>query len=300
MMTMQSCKLNYTTEALLRAMAPIDAVIDSFLLAQEELAGAHSAGEPEEETSSTSSSSTNNCWTTSSQGRFALLLASIADCQNDNTNMLHDALEENVDIDWSHLNFLPSRRYVHKLVLRYTSRLQEEGHMELEDNNLASLVCHFAMSRLASNAPDPLNSCTVTFRVPTSSHTATATAATTELNANTECSNQQQTINTDFLRIRTYPHHNDVGVAKVWEAGACLAEYILQHPTLIRNKKIVELGAGVGFTGLVAAGVVGATSVHMTDYTEACLDNMAYNVEMNGNWLRRRGVAAGVVTVVSI
>ena len=103
----------------------------------------------------------------------------------------------------------------------------------------------------------------------------------------------------DVLRIRTFLHHSEVGVAKVWEAGACLAEYLLRHPHRVRDRHVVELGAGVGLTGLVAAGVARARLVHMTDYTEACLDNLAHNVHESEGWLRGRNVRPETVTVVS-
>ena len=46
--------------------------------------------------------------------------------------------------------------------------------------------------------------------------------------------------------------------------------YYLQSTYYTRETYIIEIGAGVGLTGLVAAGVGAAQSVHMTDYTEAC------------------------------
>ena len=36
----------------------------------------------------------------------------------------------------------------------------------------------------------------------------------------------------------------------------------------------------------------------MTDYTEACLDNLAYNVHENAKWLIGRGISPEAVTVV--
>jgi hypothetical protein len=35
----------------------------------------------------------------------------------------------------------------------------------------------------------------------------------------------------------------------------------------------------------------------MTDYTEACLDNLAYNVHENAKWLIGRGISPEAVTV---
>ena len=67
------------------------------------------------------------------------------------------------------------------------------------------------MTRNISVLPDySTNASIVTFRIPSSS---------------TKDDN-------DILQIRTFPYHNDVGVAKVWEAGACLAEYIIYNPQL--------------------------------------------------------------------
>ncbi|KAL7526265.1 hypothetical protein ACHAXR_001403 [Thalassiosira sp. AJA248-18] len=191
-------------------------------------------------------------------------------------------------IDWAAMDLLPSRRYVHRLIQRYTSHL-EECNIELEDDNLASLVCHFSMSRCISNFPDPTSySCTATYKIPPFSKKKDHYN-----DDNTTSASKQKT----GINIRTYPHHNDVGVAKAWEAGACLAEYIIQNPHRICDRNVVELGAGVGLTGLVAAGFAKAKSVHMTDYTEVCLDNLAYNVCDNRDWLVERGICPETVTV---
>mmetsp|Transcript_39607 Transcript_39607/g.69559 ORF Transcript_39607/g.69559 Transcript_39607/m.69559 type:complete len:263 (+) Transcript_39607:100-888(+) len=258
----------YTTEALARAMAPVRTVIDSFVNEEQSSSGIHS------------------------QGRFVSLLLSIAQQNNhdDETNNQVVFLHQD-NIDWASIDFLPSRRYVHKLVQRYTSQL-EERNIELENDTLAALVCHFSMSPCCSTLPDPTCSCIATFRVPLANN-----------NNDGEAQQQQKSTTNktddDILRIRTYPHHNDVGVAKVWEAGACLAEYLIDNPQCVSDRNVVELGSGVGLTGLIAAGVSKAKSVHMTDYTEVCLENLAYNVDENRGWLMGKDVCPGTVTAVS-
>jgi len=229
-------------ESLIRANAPTKYVIDSFL-----------------------NNDDGNIHSYTTQEKFVSLILSISQPNHCN--------KRGAIIDWSIVVFLPSQRYIQKLVQRYTSQL-EENNIDLEDDNLASLVCYFSMTRSISVLPDSTNASIVTFRIPSSS---------------TKDDN-------DILQIRTFPYHNDVGVAKVWEAGACLAEYIIYNPHIIRGRHIIEIGAGVGLTGLVAAGV-GAQSVHMTDYTEACLDNLAYNVHENAKWLIGRGMSPEAVTV---
>jgi predicted nicotinamide N-methyase len=249
--------MKFSAEQLLRAMAPIDVVIDAFL---------------EEEKVSQN--------VDVSQGNFATLIASTKDVGAsgiESIPVLNDT--ESEAIDWDGMVFFPSDKYVQKLVMRYATRLDIAGK-ELEDDNLASLVCHFAMSRI-SNIPDLNDCCVLTYQVPVSMQEGDSDLVRLKKNK-------------DLLRIRVYPHHNDVGVAKVWEAGACLAEYILQNP--IRDCRVIELGAGVGLTGLVAAAVK-AKSVHMTDYTEATLDNLSYNVSINSKWLEGRGVDPKSISV---
>ena len=85
---------------------------------------------------------------------------------------------------------------------------------------------------------------------------------------------------------------------RLWEAGACLAEYFLVNKRLSSGKNFIELGAGVGLTGLVVAGCCGATSVHMTDYTDACLLNMEHTIETNEEWLKKSGHSTSSVTQV--
>ena len=256
---------NYSTQALLRAYSPLQNVLDSFIN------DVTNKDDPSDTTMGIKS-----------QEQFVCLIISI--CQHQNNGATTDIKEEEGNIiDWSSINFLPSRRYIQKLVQRYTSQL-ETNNIELEDDNLASLVCYFSMTRCGGSGtlPDPTNCSLVTFCIPQSE------------------SKDRAKDDDDILQIRTYPHHNDVGIAKVWEAGACLAEYITSYPQYIEGKSILELGAGVGLTGLIASGVAKAKSVHLTDYTEVCLDNLGYNVRENSEWLKGRGVDPDTVTVVSM
>ncbi|KAI9906992.1 hypothetical protein PsorP6_016334 [Peronosclerospora sorghi] len=73
---------------------------------------------------------------------------------------------------------------------------------------------------------------------------------------------------------------NDVGL-KIWEASWLLAEYIIAHPSEFHDRKVVELGAGVGFTGLVLACVCRARWLRLSDHAPAVLQNLRYNVEIN-------------------
>ncbi|GMF31826.1 unnamed protein product [Phytophthora lilii] len=75
---------------------------------------------------------------------------------------------------------------------------------------------------------------------------------------------------------------NEVGL-KLWEAGWLLAEYVIAHKSEFRDRKVLELGAGVGFTGIVLACVCRSSRVVLTDYAPNVMQNLRYNVEINAN-----------------
>ncbi|KAF1318575.1 putative methyltransferase, partial [Globisporangium splendens] len=75
---------------------------------------------------------------------------------------------------------------------------------------------------------------------------------------------------------------NDVGL-KLWEAGWFLAEYIITHPAVFTDKVVLELGAGVGFTGLVLAEITKPKRVLLSDYAPNVMQNLRYNVEVNAS-----------------
>lgn len=139
----------------------------------------------------------------------------------------------------------PSKRYLRSLVRKYIAKI---GEHNVQSETLLSLL----LAVLQHNhpiIPDPNQSCYVSFPFPS-------------------------------LTVRIFPYHNDVAL-RIWEAGATLAEYFLQHPELVRNKRVVELGAGVGLTSLALATTCQAAHVYCTDFTEICLQNMQHNLDRN-------------------
>lgn len=67
-----------------------------------------------------------------------------------------------------------------------------------------------------------------------------------------------------------------------------LADWVLSNEILFHNKKILELGSGVGFTGITIAKHCKINSILLTDCHEdvlsAICDNIAFNFPQN-NWI---------------
>lgn len=154
----------------------------------------------------------------------------------------------------------PSKRYLQSLTRRFVKSI-EAKEPSIESDELMTLMFQIVSKCDSDSIPDADESCYLAF--------------------------QTRAANIQRLRIRIFPQHNDVAL-RLWEAGATLAEYLLHDPCLVKGKRVVELGSGVGLTGLVAVGCCGASSVRLTDYTDASLDNLRHNVSMNRAWLNEQ------------
>lgn len=64
-----------------------------------------------------------------------------------------------------------------------------------------------------------------------------------------------------------------------WPAATILARWLALHPRAVAGKAVMEVGAGLGLCGLVAARW--AREVLLTDYNLACLERLQRHVELN-------------------
>lgn len=60
-----------------------------------------------------------------------------------------------------------------------------------------------------------------------------------------------------------------------WEAGFFLAEYMVLNREIFENKTCLELGSGVGITGIVLAKKVNIKKLVMTDYTDQSMSRFS-------------------------
>ncbi len=79
---------------------------------------------------------------------------------------------------------------------------------------------------------------------------------------------QQKQVHVDV----PFPHWT-----KLWPAGLAMADFIYQHPELVQDKKVLELAAGLGLPGFIAARY--ATTVCCSDYLPAAVATMAQSAQ---------------------
>jgi predicted nicotinamide N-methyase len=91
----------------------------------------------------------------------------------------------------------------------------------------------------------------------------------------------EETIGNVTITLRQQEDYEVSTGMSVWKGSEILCQYLIQHPDLVCDKRVLELGAGVGLCGIVSGKVLGASSVLMTDGDHIVLDNLRHNVELN-------------------
>ncbi|TMW60087.1 hypothetical protein Poli38472_000129 [Pythium oligandrum] len=164
--------------------------------------------------------------------------------------VVHDAIVQ---------KYAPPRSYTYRFLKQYTDAI-ERVMAELSDALVAELMEFVAVGRMTDrSAVDSEEMHHVTYRVPRQ-------VARTETDITVTC--------------RVASVFNEVGL-KIWEAGWFLAEYIFAHPEQFEDRTVLELGAGVGFTGIALAKCVRTKKLILSDYAPRVMLNLRYNVEIN-------------------
>ena len=65
--------------------------------------------------------------------------------------------------------------------------------------------------------------------------------------------------------------------AKVWPSAIALHNVLQKHPSLIRDKTVLELGAGIGLPSLMMAGIT--NSIQISDYNLDAVELLRKNIE---------------------
>jgi predicted nicotinamide N-methyase len=83
------------------------------------------------------------------------------------------------------------------------------------------------------------------------------------------------------VACRSMRMHNEVGT-KVWGAGLFLSSLCINRPDLFASRRVVELGCGIGLTGLcLSIAKSPPRSIVLSDYTADTMNNLSHNIELN-------------------
>jgi hypothetical protein len=112
------------------------------------------------------------------------------------------------------------------------------------------------------------------FRVPSPPDLASTTTTTTITTTTTTTTNA--------ISVRVYKLATAVVETggELWVGGLLLAAWLAHHPSVVRGKRCLALGAGLGVGGLVC-GRLGAKHTTLTDYVPALLHNLRRAVRAN-------------------
>ena len=69
---------------------------------------------------------------------------------------------------------------------------------------------------------------------------------------------------------------------QLWAASIVLSRWLVQLADQIDGRGVIELGAGCGLCGIVAARLCGASHVCLTDLATETMDNLRHNLDING------------------
>ncbi|KAF8326370.1 uncharacterized protein EI90DRAFT_1946266 [Cantharellus anzutake] len=101
-----------------------------------------------------------------------------------------------------------------------------------------------------------------------------------------------------LLESRTTIEDGTTGM-RTWRASLILAEWLIRRPEIVQKKRVLELGSGVGFLGILIAqldgmrkskldethsGLRGVPSLALTDVNRTVLERCENNISLPPNW----------------
>ncbi|XP_062999506.1 protein-lysine N-methyltransferase EEF2KMT [Elgaria multicarinata webbii] len=84
-----------------------------------------------------------------------------------------------------------------------------------------------------------------------------------------------------------------------WDAGLYLAEWALENSAVFSNRRVLELGSGIGLTGIAICKVCHPRAYTFSDHHQCVLQQLSENVHLNGFSLESEFCRHGTATCKS-
>lgn len=85
---------------------------------------------------------------------------------------------------------------------------------------------------------------------------------------------------------------------RTWEAALHLGQYLCERPVLVRDKRVLELGAGTGYLSILCARHLGSAHVLASDGADDVLSHLPDNLSLNG--LQEAGGTSALVAPMDV
>lgn len=118
--------------------------------------------------------------------------------------------------------------------------------------------------------------CYVTYHHPRMTAPPDATISTGDAN-----SNSGDYGNITLLESRSLISASGTTGLRTWEAALHLGRFLCLNPSIVRDRRVLELGAGTGYLSILCAGHLGATHVIASDGSDEVLNNLPDNLFLN-------------------
>ncbi|KAJ2570600.1 hypothetical protein IW140_002272 [Coemansia sp. RSA 1813] len=147
----------------------------------------------------------------------------------------------------------PSNRYIVQFLRKYVEKIESMEEYELDDEMIEFYI---SLSATTNMSPMDAGVCFKTYTL-----------------------DKEQYMRIVLQEEQLTISHGTTGLL-TWEAGLFLSDFFVEHPDIIRDKNVIELGSGCGLAGFTCA-AMGAANVLCTDVNGNVLHILEDNRKLN-------------------
>ncbi|KAK7416904.1 hypothetical protein QQZ08_011845 [Neonectria magnoliae] len=189
------------------------------------------------------------------------------------TQQVQDALYARLFADGA-IQFAPPQRYQLRVLKELMKRVEasiSDWEVDGVSDELMSVLSLLLATPLAPEATSVQQKCYVTYHL--------SALASQQPASKTEEVQKQPHI-TLFENRSLISAAGTTGL-RTWEAALHLGSYLCQNSSIVKDKRILELGAGTGYLSILCANFLGSTHAIASDGSDDVINNLPENLFLN-------------------